>query len=202
MSGSAQGIDRTRRTDMRHHALPRRDGGSAWQCCVMALHVEYEVAPCPLCRCATLPWSSACNVLAPSFEAVFANPYGGMDVQRAAALILVSPPDVLDVTDGRGARLEVPRSKLVPSVVVDSCCIDGACLEALALAGLRHIRPLYQKEGRRVTWETTWTDLLPDVAPPELAEFYGARSVDYCPEIDTSAAFVGVTYEPVRSEHL
>ena len=61
---------------------------------------------------------------------------------------------------------------------------------------------LYQKEGRRVTWETTWTDLLPDVAPPELAEFYGARSVDYCPEIDTSAAFVGVTYEPVRSEHL
>ena len=58
---------------------------------------------------------------------------------------------------------------------------------------------LYQKDGRRVTWDTTWSDLLPDVAPPGLAEFYGPRSVDYCPEIDTSAAFVGVTYEPPKA---
>ena len=58
---------------------------------------------------------------------------------------------------------------------------------------------LYQKDGRRVTWNTTWSDLLPDVPPPGLAEFYGPRSVDYCPEIDTSAAFVGVTYEPPKA---
>ena len=30
---------------------------------------------------------------------------------------------------------------------------------------------LYQKDGRRVTWNTTWSDLLPDVPPPGLAEF-------------------------------
>jgi hypothetical protein len=72
-------------------------------------------------------------------------------------------------------------------------------------ARLRYVRMmqaafgLYQKDGRRVTWKTTWSDLIPDVAPPELAEFYGPRSVDYCPEIDTSAAFVGVTYEPPKA---
>eukprot|EP00966_Prymnesium_polylepis_P089223 2065588-Prymnesium_polylepis.1 len=55
---------------------------------------------------------------------------------------------------------------------------------------------LYEKGGRRVDWETTWPDLLPEVPPPELAEFYGPRTVDYYPEIDTSAAFVGATFEP------
>ena len=60
---------------------------------------------------------------------------------------------------------------------------------------LRAAFQLYESNGGRLTWETTWQDLLPKPPPPELERFYGRQADDLCPEVDPSAAFAGAAFE-------